>query len=526
MSSDNIPELCINSPGQVYSSIYTDKVICGQYTSLSTIIHCNTSFILVVQFSGDGTNWDFQTTTTIPAHTNKMIVTTVQAKWIKFTCNIAPNEIYIDALRLYTYGTPTNSSVLAQLTKIGGVNPTVNIGNLPPNFATPTTLLRYKFQGSAPVTPTSSTFTSIYPTLYINNQGVDPGTFSYANGFLRMGAVDDAGGKVVLATVQDTPYNLPTGAATVKFSYICSVPLPQPDGTKLLVGAMSNFGDVVAVGQRYTGTNNIYHWGLFLQTQGYPIWIPHEDFNVDPCDGTGSLPTFSINATQFFQIVITAQAVLLYIQYNGVMNLIHVVNATDLTTPDITSARWTMTRDFSIGYFHRVEIQSGVGSGNTIYCGCGDWELQSIGTSSALHLPNNSRKNCYGTTKSSIIAEANVVTFQNYSVYQTQSLLRTATLSNICLTRNTPATPCTFNIYRNANITSPSHVTINSYTNVRRDTTGGFNGGGFLLQTVTMGPDTSTIILSNQYDFKADDTITITAQAATAIEVAVSVNIE
>ena len=513
MSSDNIPELSYSTNINAGVTYYTDKVITGQYVSLNTTIKSDVTLQLVVQFSGDGSNWDYSISNSIDPNTNKNITVPVQAKWIRFciTNQDSSNSTY---LRVYTYGTPTNSSILAQITKIGNMNPVVDLGNLPSNFATPTTLQLYKFP-AGPTNPITSGFYSFYPTLVASGSATT--IYSYTNNALNLSSENAAN---TSSTIQGTPINPPTSTSIVTFSAKFVSTSDSDLGGTAVVGFASNFSDIVCVGYNSTGPGLTYNdWGLYLYPAGAFRFVSHTSFNVDPCDGTVNLPPIDTTMFQTYQFVVTAFSLEFYIKYQGRFYLVHRVNYSSSTTP--------MFRDYSIGYFMRVLIPNlAVTTTGNISVSCSEWELQSVAKSTFTNTPLL-RSLCYEATKSGITLEAPIFTLQNYTIYGAVSSFRTACISSINLARTSTGVgiPVTFRIYIDANIAGAAYSSLSSFSNLRVDTTGTLSAPGRLVYSYTLGVQESSVLLDRRIEFRRDALLTITATAASAVDVFISTNV-
>lgn len=513
MSSDNIFELTYTSnlnAGAVYIS---EKVIIAQYISLNVLVKSNVIIKLVAQFSGDGTNWDYALTEVVNPGTNKYLTISVQGKWTRFIItNVdVSNSAY---LRVFSYGTPTNSSILAQLSKIGNLNPVVDIGNLPPNFATPSTLLSYKFM-AGPTNPTTSAFYSLYPTLYLNHQGAAGPTYSFTNQSLTLSTNNTVN---AFDDIVDSPVQIPTinfiTTLTAKFTFDTD----SSTGGTAVVGMASNFGDRIAVGfykttPGFTGDD----WGLYTYPHGFFTYIPRSSFNVDPCDGSVNLPFLDMTEFNTFQFVVSSQSVDFYVQYHNKFYMVHQIYYTSTSTP--------MFRDYSVGYFMRAIIpNTAVTTGGGLSVSCANWDLQSVGYNNNANrsIP---RQVCYERTKNNVILEQPVFTLQNYTLYSGVSCIRTVALSSLYLARKTSGIPVTFRGYFNATLAGAVYGTISSYTNTRVDTTATLTTPGVLVFSVTLGPEESSIMLDQIIQFKQSDTFTITAEAPAPAEVIISTNI-
>lgn len=130
MSSDNVSILSLTSNLNAAQVHTTEKVILSQYVALNILPKADQNMRIVLQFSPDGTNWDYNVATNVVAGENKIISNPVVGKWMRL---IITNQggVATTFLRVFVYATPTNSVLSAQLSKIGNLNPVIDVGNLP-----------------------------------------------------------------------------------------------------------------------------------------------------------------------------------------------------------------------------------------------------------------------------------------------------------------------------------------------------------------------------------------------------------
>ncbi len=112
------------------SEIWTsEKIIAGQYSSMTISHATDQDSTLTVYFSNDGANFDVIITRPLLAgasYDNILIL----GKWIKIAAqNVSiTNQTYF---RLYVYGSTQNTALTAQITGQGNNNPVFDIANLP-----------------------------------------------------------------------------------------------------------------------------------------------------------------------------------------------------------------------------------------------------------------------------------------------------------------------------------------------------------------------------------------------------------
>lgn len=127
--SDIIKELCYTTPLNSGASHTTDKIIAGQYTSLTVSYASDQDITLVCQYSNDGSNFDISITKSFSAGSNYENLV-IYGKWMRYSItNIsASNQTY---LRIYTYASPNNNSLNAIISKVGNKFPEIQINGLP-----------------------------------------------------------------------------------------------------------------------------------------------------------------------------------------------------------------------------------------------------------------------------------------------------------------------------------------------------------------------------------------------------------
>jgi hypothetical protein len=127
--SDIIKELSYTTPLNSAVSYTTEKIIAGQYTSLTISFASDQDTTIVGQFSNDGINWDVSITKTFSAGNNYENLV-IYGKWIRYVItNISvTNQTY---LRIYTYASPNNNSLNAIISKVGNEYPQIQINGLP-----------------------------------------------------------------------------------------------------------------------------------------------------------------------------------------------------------------------------------------------------------------------------------------------------------------------------------------------------------------------------------------------------------
>ncbi len=129
-TSDLLPLLSTTIPLAASAILVTDKLIAGQYSSLSISVFSDTSTNVTIQFSGDGVNFDVSVIKSFIADMGGTESTVILSKWMRI---LVENTDVINQtiLRVHTYANIQNTSLNASLVKINNIAPSVNVDNLP-----------------------------------------------------------------------------------------------------------------------------------------------------------------------------------------------------------------------------------------------------------------------------------------------------------------------------------------------------------------------------------------------------------
>lgn len=499
MSSDNVLLLSHTSnilAGVTYTS---EKVILGQYISLNILPKSDVDLSIVLQFSGDGSNWDYSVTSTVAAGGNTVISNPVQAKWMRITVtnSSGANSTY---LRVFVYGTPSNSSITAQIGKIGNLNPEVDLGNLPISYANPNPIATYTFQSVNTSLTSANNIQCQHYDLKVKSTITTPGA-QVTGGNTLIKLINN--NKNSLDDVLGTTHNLTGDYYVVRFVARFVYTTDSLNGGTTLVGTSSSYGDRFSFG--FQGTLDYDHFGIYQSPSGGGTFIPRTSWNVDKCDGTYIVPVLDPATCLAYQIVIGYNMVNYYILYDSKYRLVHRYTFDGSVTN-------VMMRDTSCGLFMRTFMDAtGEGSATlgNLEAHCAYWALIELGGVERKRIKGLS----YSRTMSGITSEAAIFTLQNYAIMGAYSYLKTVVIDSISAACNTGGATITVRLYLNATLGgTPAYSAVSPYSNVRVDTAGTTVTGGVLIKTFYVTNSSTPFDMSDYVALASGGTLTISVQ--------------
>jgi len=104
MASDNILLLTYTTPLALASTYTSPAVLISDYYYLSVVAKIDQNTTMNLEFSGDGSNWDYAETSFILANVNTNITQLVLAKWTRMKLINTGLGVSVE-LRVYVYGT-------------------------------------------------------------------------------------------------------------------------------------------------------------------------------------------------------------------------------------------------------------------------------------------------------------------------------------------------------------------------------------------------------------------------------------
>lgn len=532
MSSDNVNLLSFTTNLTAGETRYTEKSICGKYISLSIVGKCDQDLTVVLQFSGDGINWDYQVTNNIPTGSNNHITTPVLAKWIRL--KIQNNGLSTTTyLRLFVYGTPSNSSITAQISKIGNLDPAVQISNFPLSgfgelmVIQPQPQIQYLFSRATGGNMLTETWALPYPDIKTWSTNTITGvgaTLTASGGMIRFGNNFTLLDRAIL---YGSTYRYKSGQA-IDGRFTSYFVQPQYN-----VASTGYTTQLVGIGNVNTSTyrpNDFFGFGHVYETDEFCIvwydghtgtrtYYPRSQWNVDKADGSFILPALDFSFTQIFAVQ------MVYLGYGqvsfwinnpntGLMSKVHYVNRVNTTTSN------TNISDPSVGLVMFQENESGVITSTADgEIGSGSFGMFSEG----LVAPSNVRISAEGV-KTGISTETAILSIRCDSTFY--SLTNHYPLDIDFLSASSDGTKSViFRMYRNATLSGESWNTPQpNLVPFSYDTSGIYVSGGIYIFGFNLAKvDNTQIDLSGLHThMDVSDVITITAQSTSSTDIYVS----
>lgn len=340
MSSDNVHLLSYTTAITAGSTVTTEKVILGQYISLNIIPKCDQDLTLVVQFSGDGVNWDYNQFNSIAAASNTLISSPVSGKWIRLQITNASvnNATYT---RVYVYGAVSNSAITANISKVGNLWPTVELGQSVSRNAYNAidvsqvgSFVNYEFYEGTSGDIASGFWSLPYDDIHLYYNG-SVATLSVTSSYLYfIGATDLATDKTLMMGRKAISFK-PSTSITCIFSgfYLqASKEVANPKATTELIGmgnvtTYPNIRDFVGFG--YTNDYDYTDpdaFGLVIYKDGARVlFISRAAWNRDRADGTNVLPYIDPQYMNSYKINIGNGVLSAYIldPNTGIYEIVH-----------------------------------------------------------------------------------------------------------------------------------------------------------------------------------------------------------
>lgn len=354
MSSDNVELLTYTSNIPALTSVFTTKVILSQYISLSIIGACDQNLSIVIQFSGDGTHWDYNITRSLPIAANDVISTPVYAKWMRMEITNT-GVLATTSLRLFVYGTPSNSSISAVISKIGNLDPEISVYNSLPTSvfnelqtAEVTPKVQYIFNRGV-----DGTIITPLPTWSLPYKGIKmydssndplyPTSVKFYRGSMQFGRL----APFVLNSYQSCNgdlYSYRAGQGFLARFTACFTQYNKAVGGPKPRTQFAGVGNLDALNSAQDGIGFGFDVSTNWNTGGYNgcmsiIWyqggvrttIPRANWNVDRADGTYILPAMDFSKFQVYQVRYAylgwgSLEWFIYSPTTGRFQLVHVIN--------------------------------------------------------------------------------------------------------------------------------------------------------------------------------------------------------
>lgn len=536
MSSNNVELLSYTtnlSAGATYTS---DKVILGQYISLNILPKADQSLTILLQFSGDGTHWDYSVSNSVSAGANDMITTPVQAKWMRV--RITNNGVVATTfLRVFVYGTPSNSSIVAQIGKIGNFDPEVGVSNLPTTgFGSlkaegEESYLSYVFNPYVTPGYTSNTaFVTQYPDIVGYSPNAVGSLTTLYNGLLSIINTTRQMGDPSIITSSKLRYHAGTSMIakfSARFTQYAQRAVAGPGYSAELIGVGSTNGagsivDFLGWGNVDTVSTTLqfgiqyYRGGVLVATYLQSAW------NIDKCDGTNQMPAINFNDyVNVFQIqaqYLGAGQILFSVENpnTGLPQPVHAIryaNANTMTNLSLPALGMIMyIRTDATGYSFPGDLDSvSVGSFSLGFEGKPEYtnEMYSISTSS------------FG-----VAAPLNVLTIRCDTTFFGSTNIIPVMLTIVSASSDGTKS-VNMTLKRNMTLITPTWSTpYPTLSPVSIDTTGTLSASGYQVTTLLLAK--SDQVFENMTSYRIvlnpGDTLTIVGQSAAASDVQVSMS--
>lgn len=313
-NSDIIKELSYNVPLAAATNFVTEKIIAGQFSSITLSMAADQDSRALIQFSNDGANWDINVSKTFAGGVSGFENVVILGKWIRVTYfnDSIQNMTYF---RGYIYGSVMNTSLNALIRKIGNVSPEVSVDNIPTNAfgdlkeSRLVPLNQYCFNNGTSGLAQASTWQSYYGDLksYSNSASTE---IQYNSGMVK------------IRTITPGDIAMFKGA----FIPICDEKNPIARFSGLFVqetknitglGSMTEYlgifnGDVSAgtidnayafgYGDPTLQWDSPDNFGVIHYNRGVRTFIPRNAWNGDKANGTGLLPSINWATLNIYQI--------------------------------------------------------------------------------------------------------------------------------------------------------------------------------------------------------------------------------
>lgn len=534
MSSDNLALLSYTSNLAAGISAETDAVLLGQYISMSIIPKSDQDLTIQMSFSPDGINFDYTVSNTVSAGSNTQISQPVVGKWLKLIITNL-GGVPTTFLRVHVYCTPSNSSIAAQISKIGNFDPYVNVANYPLStfgdlqVAQVEPKLSYIFTVGTTGQLKSPVGWAI-PYRGFRTRGVGTENMDFgAQGLLKI----DNTASNTNGLIQGPTYSYRAGVGLrVRMTCIFKQGVkaaPPNDGATTEILGIGNSNTVTGVinnffGFGYADPTLVYSssnsFGIVVYNAGVRTFIPRNLWNVDKANGTFILNNLDWEKLNVFQIDVQYLGggnIKFYIEdvNTGLFQLVHMLKYAGTLSA-------TSLSDPSMGLLMHLTYEAGsIPLGLTDYVGCGSFML-------GVDAPNLQAPDRVSSkaSVSGLSAEAHVLSIRCDNTWygvQSNNPIDVDFGSFAC----DGAKICTFNVYLNPTMggvaawTSP----YSTWVPVSQDTSATFTalGTGILLFTFTLGKTESLVFDfdSQHLHINPGDILVVTAASALATDVEV-----
>lgn len=315
MSSDNINLISYTQNISSGQTAITDPVLLSQYISLSIVGRSDVDLAVSLQFSGDGVNFDYSTTSTLLAGANIEISSPVLAKWtrLSITNNSLVNSTF---LRLYVYASPSNSSIKANISKLGNYNPEIDVGNLERSAFGD--LRTTRLEAHLQMIYNRGTDGNIYPPTFVYPQELKTyssdgtGTLQFLQGNLLFGNNVSAS---AYCSMWSSYYSYRPGLGmtcrfTLGLNHAVNITGNNPP-IKMFCGMGNQDINSRPLNGIFVGFSGTGDWmvdgynnsfGIVYINNGTTTFIPRQLWNIDKADGTFKLPVLDFSMVQLYEM--------------------------------------------------------------------------------------------------------------------------------------------------------------------------------------------------------------------------------
>lgn len=349
--ANNISILTFNSSVLANATYTSEKCLLGHYNSLSVIGKSQTSVDVFIEYSGDGTNWDYYEKF-ILSTTNNLYVSSVVGKWVRLRIVSTTASSYVRCFVYGNYGSAGGSVSSIDETSTTAFGEELTAGIKPE--------VQYIFTKGTTGTYTTAILPysdiKYYSSKALNNYTIGSGVVRFGNGCTSVGD------KMML--YGGTYRYRPGQGINSKFTaYFTQGPKSNPqhptteyvgigniNGTSVLNGYFFGYGDPSA---------GVTSFGIIYINNSVRTFYPSTSWNVDKCDGTNVMPLIDFSKTNIYKITFQYLGfgiVRFYIEnpLTGDLTLVHTIQRVNTVNYPSNMS------DPTVGFVMFIEVESGV----------------------------------------------------------------------------------------------------------------------------------------------------------------------
>lgn len=500
MASDNVELFTYTTNIGAGATVTTEKVLLSQYISISILAKCDQDLTIVTSFSGDGKNFDYSVSRNLASGANDIVTSSVLGKW----CRLSITNLGVVGttyVRLYCYASPSNSSIVAKIEKIGNFNPSFSIDNLPTSsfgdmrISEPRTKSCYVFNRGTTGSIQLASYRIPYRDLKVTVAGASATSqFQFLNGLGGIRAWQL--GETILVQGKPTRYDPGYGLLS-RFTVLCSQGLknvvgPLPSTMLFGIGnsTSTTINNFLGFGYINQGDpTDPYAFGICWINGGVRTFYPRSVWNIDKADGTYQISAIDVTKIMVCEIDVQylgGGCITFKIEdfSTGKLLPVHQIRPSASTTSTLS--------DPYLGFLMYGTFEAG-STPVTL--------SDSIATASFQVATEGERVEPYDRNAVyNSIAYVSATEKQIISLYNPTTWY--GTTNNITLTIDYLSFSCdgtklcTFNVYRNATLVGAVFSNVDQYfTAAQKDTTGVYTAGtGVLIHSCQLGKSDNEII--------------------------------